>query len=253
MVRKNRTEVKKDIGAVGRTEGLDKYKEWVNWSEIGIINLIVYSDGSMDEGGNAGAEYCIYRGPNTEIACGKISLGRIVEIYDVKLIGATEGLKSATNYIMAEFATNVAVCPDNEEAIIRLHTDNLTPTSCKFIASFQELRDIWHNILLIPVASPRKMPEELCFLTRINLGLLLSARSANGDYTAYHQRFKHDDDTLFCECGEVNTPENLFTCRRLVDLRKPHPRLSRGPEDDIKWVYGTIAGARTFGSWCKRA
>ncbi|POS84046.1 hypothetical protein EPUL_003921 [Erysiphe pulchra] len=32
---------------------------------------------------------------------------------------------------MAKFATNVAVCLDNEDAAIRLHTGNLTPFSCK--------------------------------------------------------------------------------------------------------------------------
>ncbi|POS82574.1 hypothetical protein EPUL_004059, partial [Erysiphe pulchra] len=112
--------------AVGRTEGLDKYKEWVESSEIGWK----YGGGVLH-----------YRGPYTEIASGKISLWRTVQIYDAELIGATEGLKAATNHILLKFATNVAVCLDNEEAAIRLHTGNLTPSNCKL------------NRLLIPVAS----------------------------------------------------------------------------------------------------
>ncbi|POS82253.1 hypothetical protein EPUL_006291 [Erysiphe pulchra] len=92
-----------------------------NSSEIGILDLIVYSDGSIDEDGNAGVGHCIYRGPITEAASGKISLG---------------------------------LCLNNEEAAICLHKVNLIPSSCKVIASFHELRDIWHNRLLIPVTSP---------------------------------------------------------------------------------------------------
>lgn len=54
-----------------------------------------------------------------------------------------------------------------------------------------------------------KVPEELSFLTRGNLGRLLSARSAHGDFAAYHRRFKKEDAALLCECGEENTPEQL--------------------------------------------
>ncbi|POS83535.1 hypothetical protein EPUL_006693 [Erysiphe pulchra] len=54
----------------------------------------------------------------SRIASGKIPLASIVENYDTELIGATEGLKVATNYIMTKFAAtiNVAVCLDSEEA-----------------------------------------------------------------------------------------------------------------------------------------
>ncbi|POS88174.1 hypothetical protein EPUL_000181 [Erysiphe pulchra] len=175
---------------------------------------------------------------------------------------------------MAKFTKNIAVCLDNEEATIRPHTGNFTPPSCKVVASFQGLRDVWQNRLLTLVTSPgtvisacneptlrikasisratrllneryeanitsyweNKAPERYKYLNiSINPGLLLSARSAHDDYAAYHRRFKHDDATL------------------LSDLHKPRPRQSRGPEGDIKWVFGTDAGARAFGSWCKRA
>lgn len=273
----------------------------------------------MDEDGNVGAGYSIYRGHNTEIASGKIPLRRSVEIYDAEIIGATEGLKVAVSHTMAKYATNIAVCLDNEEAAIRLHTGNFTPTSSKEIVKFQELREIWLRRTCTSVASPGtvmvrwipghagipgneradalakfackepslrskasisrarrllndryeatiasywnhsapvrykyfniymsgKAPEELYFLSRRNLGLLIAARSAHGNLAAYHRRFKHEN-------GEENTPEHFFLCSSLVGLRKPRPRPPRGLEGDIKWTLGTISGARAFGSWCKR-
>ncbi|POS82085.1 hypothetical protein EPUL_006099, partial [Erysiphe pulchra] len=90
----NSTKAKEEIGIVGRTEGLGMFKEYINSSEIGILALIVFSDGSMDKDRNVGAGYCIYRGSNTEIASGKIPLERTVEIYDAEIIGATEGLRA---------------------------------------------------------------------------------------------------------------------------------------------------------------
>ncbi|KAI0998601.1 hypothetical protein K3495_g9595 [Podosphaera aphanis] len=44
---------------------------------------------------------------------------------------------------MARFATNVAVCLDNEKAPIRLHTGCPTPSSSTRILEFQSLRDVW--------------------------------------------------------------------------------------------------------------
>lgn len=109
----DRTKVKEMMGDVGRAEGLDKYKELINTRNIGILDFFVFSDGSMDKDGNVGAGYCIYRGPNTEIACGKIPLGRTAEVYDAEIIGVTKGLKAAVAHTMAKFATNVAECLEN--------------------------------------------------------------------------------------------------------------------------------------------
>ncbi|KAI1002951.1 hypothetical protein K3495_g5260 [Podosphaera aphanis] len=78
----------------------------------------------MDEPENVGAGYCIFRGPTTKIASGKVPLGRTVEVYDAETIGATEGPKAVTVNSMAKFATNVIVCLDNEEAALRLYTGN---------------------------------------------------------------------------------------------------------------------------------
>ena len=44
---------------------------------------------------------------------------------------------------MAKYATNVTVCLDNEEAVVRLHTSDATKTSAPEIHAFTALRTAW--------------------------------------------------------------------------------------------------------------
>ncbi|KHJ31896.1 hypothetical protein EV44_g4314 [Erysiphe necator] len=99
------------------------------------LDLTVYSDGSSDNAGKAGAGYSIYCGTQ-EIVDNWIPLGNTVEVYDAEIIGAVEGLRAACSHIMVRFATKVAVCLDNEEAALRLHTSSLTPSSSREITEF---------------------------------------------------------------------------------------------------------------------
>ncbi|KAI0999195.1 hypothetical protein K3495_g9000 [Podosphaera aphanis] len=46
---------------------------------------------------------------------------------------------------MGSFAKNVAVCLDNEEAAIRLHSARPSPSSSNRILDFQKLRITWNN------------------------------------------------------------------------------------------------------------
>lgn len=98
-----------------------------------------------------------------------------------------------------------------------------------------------------------KLPPELCFLSRRNLGLLLAARLVHGNFAAYHRRFNHENAELLCSCGEKNTPEHPFVSNNLAALRKPRPRSTRGLEGNIKWIFGTANGARALGNWCNRS
>ncbi|KHJ34148.1 hypothetical protein EV44_g3821 [Erysiphe necator] len=126
----------REIVTLGRKEGFKSVEKWMQSRTP--LDLTVYSDGSSDKVGKAGAGYCIYRGTQ-EIVHNWIPLGNTVEVYDAEIIGAVEGLRAACSHIMARFATNVAVCLDNEEAVLRLHTGSLTPSSSREIAEFQEL------------------------------------------------------------------------------------------------------------------
>lgn len=58
-----------------------------------------------------------------------------------RLIGAVVGLRAVYSHILARFATNVAVCLDNEEAALHLHTGSLIPSSFREIVEFQELHE----------------------------------------------------------------------------------------------------------------
>ncbi|KAI1003951.1 hypothetical protein K3495_g4259 [Podosphaera aphanis] len=112
----DRTIAKAKIGAIGRRDGILEHQKWMASGEVGILDLLVYSDGSLDEEENAGAGHCIYRGPTSEIARGKVPLGRTAEVY---------------------------VLLDNEEAALRLQIWHWTSSSSRKIAEFQALRDNW--------------------------------------------------------------------------------------------------------------
>ncbi|POS84329.1 hypothetical protein EPUL_003777, partial [Erysiphe pulchra] len=115
----NREENLRQVGAVGRLWGLESF------------------NGSRDEAGNVGAGYCIYRGLQ-EVASQKIPLGQKAEIFDAEVIGALEGLRVACSHLMSRYATNVAVCLDNQEAAVRLHSGLSTLSSCNQIQDGSE-------------------------------------------------------------------------------------------------------------------
>lgn len=87
------------------------------------------------------------------------------------------------------------------------------------------------------------LPEELCFLSQRYLGLLLTARSAHGYFTANKRWFKHTNTNLLRDCGKENTLEHSFFRNRQLVLRKSRLRPSRDSESDIKWNFGTASGA----------
>lgn len=64
-------------------------------------------------------------------------------MYDAEIVGAVEGLRAACSHWMSRFAKNVAVCLDNEEAAIRLHSACPTQSSSTRILDFQRLRSSW--------------------------------------------------------------------------------------------------------------
>jgi ribonuclease HI len=128
------------IAACGRAAGPQSFKQWLE--KQSILDLIVYSDGSMNEDGNAGAAYCIYRGSQL-LEQGQVPLGKTAEVYDAEVIGALAGLHAALHTCMARFATNVTICLDNQEAALRLHTGIPTCTSASEILEFQACRQAW--------------------------------------------------------------------------------------------------------------
>jgi ribonuclease HI len=107
-----------------------------------ILDLVVYSDSSKNEDGNAGAAYCIYRGSQL-LEQGQVPLGKTAEVYDAEVIGALAGLNTTLRICIARFATNITICLDNQEAALHLHTGIPTSTSASKIMEFQACRQAW--------------------------------------------------------------------------------------------------------------
>ncbi|KAI1000547.1 hypothetical protein K3495_g7648 [Podosphaera aphanis] len=129
-----------NVGASGRARGFEVFRRWSQLRSP--LDLTVFSDGSLDRERKVGADFCVYRG-SQEILSGRIPLGHTAQVYDAEIAEAVAGLRAAFSHFMARFATNVAVCLDNEEAAIRLHIGCPTPSSFTRILEFQSLRDVW--------------------------------------------------------------------------------------------------------------
>ena len=132
---------RKDRG-IGRAAGVNSFNKW--FTRQSLFDLFVFSDGSLIED-QAGAGYSIWRGLIHEVACGTIPLGVSAEVYDAEIFGATEGLAAALQNPMAFYASNMTICLDNQEAVLRLLSLTPTATSSRQIANFRQLASSWPN------------------------------------------------------------------------------------------------------------
>lgn len=99
---------------------------------------------------NYGPGYCLYR-ESQEILCGSIPLCRFAHVYDTEIFGVIAVLCAVCSYYMARFAKNVAICLNNEEVAIRLHTGLPFPSSFMQITKFQALRETWFKRQSAPI------------------------------------------------------------------------------------------------------
>ena len=155
----DRTAIKQRIGAIGREKGGPAFRQWV--SEQSPLDLTVYSDGSLNEDGSAGAGFCVYRGTQ-EIARGQVPLGHTTEVYDAEIEGALAGLRAAAAHYMARFATKLTICLDNEEAALRLHSGTPTDSSATAILDFKSHKLAWAQRERAPNAAPGAVDVRWC-------------------------------------------------------------------------------------------
>jgi len=47
----------------------------------------------------------------------------------------------------------------------------------------------------------------------VNVGRVLAARSAHGDFADYHERFAHETE-LTCQCGKRKSPLHIWACSK---------------------------------------
>ena len=155
----DRAAIKVQIGACGRESGPAAFAKWIN--ERPALDLIVYSDGSKNDDGNAGAGFCVYRGQQ-ELVRGQVPLGQTAEVYDAEIEGALAGIRAASAHLMARFATRVTVCLDNEEAAIRLFSGVPTDSSAAAILDFQASRLAWTSRDRAGTAAPGAVDIRWC-------------------------------------------------------------------------------------------
>ncbi len=139
------------MAATGRhSDAVEQALKWA--ADRPILDLPVYSDGALQEGA-AGAGYCVFRGPRTEVASGTLDLSRLATIYDAEVVAPVAGAQTALRHWMAAYATDLTIYLNNEEAAIRLHAGRPTATSAAEFRAFEALREAWATR---PLAGPEK-------------------------------------------------------------------------------------------------
>jgi ribonuclease HI len=104
--------------------------------------IVVYTDGSKLENGNAGAGYAISQFGHTHKE--SYPLGPSAEIFDAEAIAALLGARAALIHPTNRLAKDLWVCLDNLEVAVRLLSPSLTSSQSVF-DSFVEVREAWKN------------------------------------------------------------------------------------------------------------
>lgn len=85
-------------------------------------------------------------------------------------------------------------------------------------------------------------PSEL-LIPRYHLRYLLAARTGHGDFAEYHERFDHEDASLYCTCGRRKSQFHVFYCRKI----SPDLRIRLGPK--ARETIERIIGPKHFGEF----
>ncbi|PGH15624.1 hypothetical protein AJ80_05489 [Polytolypa hystricis UAMH7299] len=131
---------RREIGAVGRGTGHGTFVGWR--AQRFPLDVIVYSDGSRDDQGNAGAGYTVRRGPDCLVE-GTVPLGRTAEVYDAEITAAVEGARAVFKDPSIQLFRNLWICLDNEEAAIRLQSGYPAMTSYRATEELGSLATDW--------------------------------------------------------------------------------------------------------------
>ncbi|KAI0995789.1 hypothetical protein K3495_g12391 [Podosphaera aphanis] len=130
-------------GPNGTSKEVAKQNFLVFLQSIPSQDIVLYSDGSKQQNGAAGAGFVAYQG-GLQILRHSIPLGVGAEIFDAEARGALEGAKAAIGSPTTKFATNLWVCLDNLEVAIHL----LSPfpgSSQSIFDEFIGLNSLWQS------------------------------------------------------------------------------------------------------------
>ncbi|POS86188.1 calcineurin regulatory subunit B [Erysiphe pulchra] len=185
-----------------------------------IAALLCETDGSVNKGGLAGATYCIFRGPQSEVVHELVPLGRTAEIYDAEIHGALEGLRVALKHVIVKFATELKIYLDNEEDALRLHTGVTTSTTGKVIVrwvpSHSDIRGNERADALAKIACITQTTRKQASTTRARN--LLDERCESGITAYWHNKTPERNKKLEIGMTGKPPPEIGFMSRKNLGL-----------------------------------
>lgn len=108
----------------------------------------------------------------------------------------------------------------------------------------------YHELGLEPTTRVKSMPEMA--LKREVLGWLIATRSGHGHFADYHERFGHEEEDIYCKCGQRRSMSHPFSCSSARALRfKLFSLTDRRPLTQ-KEVLGTAQGIKLIAEWAPK-
>ncbi len=101
-----------------------------------------------------------------------------------------------------------------------------------------------------PTTKAKSMPEMA--LKREVLGWLIAARSGHGHFADYHERFGHEEEDIYCKCGQRRSKSHPFSCSSARALRVKLFSITDRRPLTPKEVLGTAQGIKMFAEWAPK-
>ncbi|KAI0992885.1 hypothetical protein K3495_g15299, partial [Podosphaera aphanis] len=124
-------------GPNGQTRDQAKEKFLSFLRTVPLQDIVLFSDGSKQLDGSAGAGFVAYQG-GVQVLKQSFALGKGNEVFDAEAKGALAGAKAALALPSTKFATNLWICLDNLEVATRL----LSPFPGSSQATFDEFLEL---------------------------------------------------------------------------------------------------------------
>ncbi len=103
---------------------------------------------------------------------------------------------------------------------------------------------------LEPTTRAKSMPEMT--LKREVLGWLIAARSGHGHFADYHERFGHEEEDIYCKCGQRRSKYHPFSRSSARALKVKLFSVTDKRLVTPKEVLGTTQGIKMFAEWAPK-
>lgn len=105
----------------------------------------------------------------------------------------------------------------------------------------------YHKLGLKPTTRAKSMPEMA--LKRKVLGWLIVARLGHGHCADYHEKFGHEEEHIYCKCGQKRSKAHPFSCSSVRALRVKLFSIIDRRSLTQKEVLATVQGIKMFAEW----